>query len=344
MPRLSDGTVIPSFFACQTSSEAVKLANEWNTTDVALHAGYVVAIHYPNSDSQHQKWGEAVYDIAAPVSFGTGGRAFTYYFDVRWAGGIVGSINDISRPRLNFPKGWKRGEEFTADMEKEASYVAFACANGIGQNAYIVGVIRHPSNASLDTKELGHYFTESYNGINTLINKDGEYSLTFTGAILDAESNKYIKAPDATTGTTIVLDKEGSLLLDNVKGESIKLDKKNQTTTVKARAMTVTVAEKDYASSTTKGKITFLAKTNAVFNGAKVYIGKEGSTEPLVLGNKLATALKELIVYLTADPLGVAGNIPVMMNPALKGNLNTWKNKYGTNNTSAFLSKKGFVE
>jgi len=320
-------------------SESLSFQNE----NYAIKVGYIVGVHYP-TDEGYTNLGtkDILYDVSAYV-IGPNGMAPVVFKNLRWGGGMFGNPNEYSRVSLLSPKNWNDGDEFTEDLAKQTSYVVFACDNGRSQNGYILGLAEHPL-LKADSKELGHYWEQAFNGVSCNINKDGEYSVTFTGAILDSETNLFIEAPEETTGTTIKLDKEGSLILDNVKGESLKLDKKAKLIDVKAREMKVDVTEKDY-KTTVKGKTVFLSEGNAVFNGKKIYIGKEGSTEPLVLGNKLASALGMLIrQFLWSVPLGMAGNIPVFPSPALRNNLVGWLNMYGVQNTSPFLSRKSFVE
>ena len=261
--------------------------------------------------------------------------------NARWGAGSFGSSQDFTRARLNVPKGFKAGGAFTKEMQAQSSYVAFFCENGRSQLPVIVGLAEHPSLFD-DSKELGHYWAQTFNGFSIGIDKDGQYSATFTGAILDPETNAYIEAPEATTGTTILMDKEGSILLDNVKGESIKLDKTAKSIVITARSIKTDVTDKDYAN-TIKGKVTFLAQGNAVFDGKKIYIGKEGTPSPMVKGTELATFVRKLLAaFMSGSPIGQLGAMPVMASAKLLADLAQLV-PYGTPG-SAFLSKKGYVE
>jgi hypothetical protein len=340
MPKLSDGSWAPSYLSFGNSKARQSQARTFVDGNTDLHLGYVVDIHYPG-DEGYESSKFCLYDIVAPITLNGGSTTWMTFRNARWGGGLSGSSNDYTRVRLNVPKGWKAGSAFTKEMQAQSSYVVFMCENGRSQLPVILGLAEHPSLFD-DNKELGHYWAQSFNGFSIGIDKDGQYSATFTGAILDPETNAYIEAPEATTGTTILMDKEGSILLDDVKGESIKLDKTAKAIVTTARSIKTDVTDKDHAT-TAKGKITFLATGNAVFDGKKIYIGKEGSAEPLVLGLKLAEFVQKLLTTLTGtEPMGQLGAMPVIMSPALKGKLLQLMS-YGTP-ASKFLSKKGYVE
>lgn len=342
MPLLSDGSCAPSHMMMASSEDRVSSAFGYVDGDNGMHTGFVVAIHYPTDDG-YDSAKIITYDIVAAVSVQGGGKTWLTYRNARWGAGTFGSIADFTRARLNVPKGWVNGAEFTQEMMVQSSYVAFFCENGRSTNPVIVGLLEHPLLFD-DSKELGHYWAQTFNGFSIGIDKDGQYSATFTGAILDPETNAYIEAPEATTGTTILMDKEGSILLDNVKGESIKLDKTAKSIVTTARSIKTTVTDKDYAN-TIKGKVTFLAQGNAVFDGKKIYIGNEGraSRNPLVLGNELKEFVRRLLeAFMAGTPIGQLGAMPVMASATLLGALAQLV-PYGTPG-SAFLSKKGYVE
>jgi hypothetical protein len=217
------------------------------------------------------------------------------------------------------------------------------CENGFSQFGVIIGFSEHPSIAA-DEFVLGHHYVWKRNGISVTVNKDGEYSVEFSGAILDPNTNKHIAPPENTTGTFFRFTKEGGWTVDDVKGESISLDKTNGQINILARSMNTTTSEGDYNLST-KGKTNVQATGNAIFNGAKVYVGKEGSTEPLVKGNELANALDLLVrTFLETPLIGQAGPFPCFLHPTIRGKLMAWKNTYGRKRTAPFLSRKGYVE
>jgi hypothetical protein len=341
MPVLSDGTFAPAYLGIISSNERGAKATSLLMSNSDLHIGYVVAAHAPGSRGYLTET-EWTYDIVSEVSQGTGMRTTQTYYRARAGFGLGGSINDFTSQTIHTPKGWVPGQFLTPELRKQASRVVFLCENGIAQKPIIVGFARHLDNPNYQNAKLGHNYIFNFNGISTTISKDGEYAITFTGGILDANSNTYLKPPEATTGTFLKFLKDGSWTVDDAKGESIKLDKPGKALNAVARAINVTTTEKDY-NLKTKGKATVQATGNAVFNsGKKIYIGKEGATDPLVLGNKLASALKALVDIISLPVLGQAG--PFSCVSAIAAPLKAWGAMYATQNVSPFLSKKGYVE
>jgi hypothetical protein len=339
---LEDGSVLPSFLGVNTVEERGEVIAQQQFDNTSLKTGYVVGIHYPK-DQGYADLTEIVYDVVCPTSFQGGGTWWQHFRNVKWGSGIGGSPKDFTEVRLYCPIGaWKPNSPITQDIIDQSTAVNLLCENGQSHNGVIVGFAKHLSRQILNAKDLGHYYRWDFNGMSSIIDKDGQYKVTFTGAVLDPQTNKYKDAPAETTGTYFQFSKEGNWLVDNSKGESILLDKKNKALNIRAREMRVDISEKDY-STTVKGKMVFKSDGVAVLNGKKNYIGKEGATEPLVLGKKLTTALQKLIAVLITPPIGVLGSAPVMPSPALIAGLNQWMAQYATP-TSPFLSRKGFVE
>lgn len=343
MPKLSDGSVVPGHYRLTTTAQRDTQLKELANRNYGLHVGYVVAVHYP-TDPGYTSFKNVVYDVVASVSNGgSGSYAWQVYSNLTWGASLGGSTNDFMRFRIRTPTSWVRGSIIDDTLISQSSKVIFACDNGRSQNGIILGLAEHPSLLA-DDKTLGHYYKWSFNGINQLINKDGEYSLEYSGAILDPGTNSYT-APSSNAGTYIKLDKSGSFIADDAAGESIKLDKSGQQISISARQMTTNTTSGDW-NLYTKGKSNVKAQGNAVFNsGNKVFIGNEGSTEPLVRGNILATALEQLANALLTPPLiGQAGPFPVMLHPVVRTLLLTWKSIYAQKDVSPFLSRKGYVE
>jgi hypothetical protein len=458
--------------------------------NVSLHTGFITAIHYP-TDTGYEGGKVILYDITAQVSLPGGGSTWMPFFNARWGASTAGSQQDFSRTRLSVPKGWKPGNPFTPEMQAQSSRVAFICENGRSQSAVIVGLLEHPSLFD-DSKEWGHYSASSFNGVNTLIDKDGAWSVTFTGAILDPVTNApttpkvplagQIKGPDfskayttmslpsvpgfkvppmpsipalpalpanpvslpklpsfpsvpmpgvpampglpslpgappvpslpslpgapavpgnlptpplpgaptvpavnseaaaaeaaakaaaiaggataleadfagkqaavaavavddlPTGPTTIMIDKKGSILLDNTNGEVIQLNKPERALQIQARSMVTMVTDKDSFTYVPNGKVTFLSGKTVTLNAPRVCIGSDTATEPMVLGNKLAKAYLDLLnAFLQTPVIGQLGNMPVMISPTLVNKLIQLV-QYGVPYASPFLSKKGFLD
>jgi hypothetical protein len=335
-----DGACLPSWLGATDAYSQGGVAAILNSQNTTLKTGYVVGIHYP-LDKGYEEATEIVYDVVARSSVGMDASTSHLYTNVRLGARLGGTENDFASLTLRSVKSYDHSKGLSELQKQECSVVLIECENGMSQNAIIVGFGRHPKLVAA-SQQLGHNYIFNFNGISTTISKDGEYAITFTGGILDANSNTYLKPPEATTGTFLKFLKDGSWTVDDAKGESIKLDKPGKALNAVARAINVTTTEKDY-NLKTKGKVVIQATGNAVFNsGKKIYIGKEGATDPLVLGNKLAEAMKQLVTILSIPVIGQAGPFPCVS--AFAAPLSAWGQLYGAKNISPFLSKKGYVE
>jgi hypothetical protein len=336
-----DGACIPSWLGAETAYDAGSAAYSLNFNNSSMHKGYVVGVHYP-LDAGYEQATEITYDVACNVSMGVDASFWHVYRNVKLGVKFGGSSQDFMRFSLRAPKSnYDASTGLTEQQIAECSCVLIECENGQSERAYITGFWEHP-NLQPDQKEFGHNYRWDFNGMSTTISKDGEYGLTFTGAILDPNTNSYIQPPSGTTGTFFKFLKDGSWLVDNVQGESIKLDKPGKALTAVSRAMNLTTTAGDL-SINTKGKTNVQASGNAVFNSkAKVYTGREGATDPHVLGNKLVQAFQELVAILSLEVSGMAGPFPCIS--AFPPLLASWAAKYAVPVVSPFLSRKGFVE
>lgn len=340
MTKLFDGTIVPSHMNLSYSSERIdESGNLYFNRGVQV--GYVVGAHYAGEQG-YTEANDVLYDVISYTNSNGGSYAWQYYFRVRWAGSLGGSTNDFSRMSIHTPKGFRPGMKIDEMFLKQCSAVLLGFDSGRITQPHIIGFAAHPL-APVVSKDLGHFYRFDFNGMSQVINKDGELSFTFNGSILDPVGNTYIQPPDATKGTTLKFTKEGGLLLDDVGGESILLDKKNKQIGIIARKMVTNITEDNYELSVKK-KALILAQDNAVVNGSKVFIGREGSSEPLVKGNALAAALDDLVnAFLNAPLIGQAGPLPVRIHPSLVVLLKAWV-QLNRPKVAPFLSKRGFIE
>lgn len=137
---------------------------------------------------------------------------------------------------------------------KAGDTVIVAFFNGESREGVILDGIKHPGRTSKLKVDDGPAYTSEFNGVETLINKDGEYSLTFKGvpvnvALLKAPSAAPIVPPiynPATSGSFIKFDKTGSIEINDkalALPLSIKLDKSGGKIEIKA-GMTELAMEK----------------------------------------------------------------------------------------------------
>jgi hypothetical protein len=309
-------------------------------TNYALRLGYVVNIHYPGSCGYEAK-DETLYDVACKANGAMETASWHLYYNCRIGVGVGGTEQDFTRFTLRSPRTpFDATKGLTLEQQNESSYVALLCENGLSQYGFIIGFGQHPK-LGADSGSQGHYWQWNFNGMVSSINRFGEYSVTYTGTTLDLASNTYKPPADNIAGSTFKFLRQGGWMVHDAYGESISLDNAGKRLLLQGRSALIQTSEGNLDVKT-KGKVDVQATGNAVFNStAKVYIGKEGSTEPLVLGNKLTQALKELVDILSVPTIGQAG--PFMCVSGLVSPLKGWAAKYGVKNTSPFLSRKGFV-
>lgn len=102
-------------------------------------------------------------------------------------------------------------------IAKPGEVVVVAALNGIDLDGVIIGCLLHPSRESkIEEKELSYY--KSYNGLETTITKDGEYSLIFNGSPTNTPSTfmglpkiPQPKYNDNVAGSYFKISKEGNI-------------------------------------------------------------------------------------------------------------------------------------
>ena len=125
----------------------------------------------------------------------------------------------------------------TNDFQAKAGdTVLVAFMNGESREAVIIGGISHPGRTSVLPVANGPQYLSEFNGVETSINNNGEYTLTFKGvptniALLSNTPSAKIPAPtyDTSVGSTYMkFDKTGGWeISDNASGgpQNIHIDK-----------------------------------------------------------------------------------------------------------------------
>jgi hypothetical protein len=136
-----------------------------------------------------------------------------------------GGIADFFEYKLRATKDpEKLKKEAKIDENEEGALVLLLCLDGSSEKAIIIGSMKNPSRETTLTKDNEKHLEGEYNGINWQINKDGEFTITFKSATDNA--GEY--ADEEAGGTSIKLDKTGSLEYDDGKSNKLKLDKKEE--------------------------------------------------------------------------------------------------------------------
>jgi hypothetical protein len=148
--------------------------------------------------------------------------------------------------------------------------VILLCINGESQNAVILGGIRNAKSKLKDKKIDGHHQHTVFNGIDLLINKDGELTLTYGGAT-KLDGTLLDSVDQEAVGTFVKIEKNGNLTISDAKGENkIFVDRVH-------------------------GKVQVTATEEIDHVAKKVRLGDGETDDPVVGGNELKKILEDLI-------------------------------------------------
>lgn len=195
---------------------------------------------------------------------------------------------------------------------KPGDIVLVAFLNGQAREGIILGSISHPARKPQLSPDEGPQYKSEFNGVETYINQDGEYSLIFKGMPINTTLLKVppsaipITAPiynKALTGSYFKIDKTGSIDISDASivggPQSIKIDKMGGTITVKAGSGASLTLSKLIATVDLKCKMTNIASdisfkvTTTQFKvDAKVSVSIKGTQ--VAIGNSAFELFKEL--------------------------------------------------
>lgn len=191
---------------------------------------------------------------------------------------------------------------------------------GNGREGVILGALTHPARKSFLDSAKGPQYKSEFNGIETSINEDGEWTLTFKGQPTNLDKltqtpSEVIPEPeyDTDVGTSYMKwDKTGSFTLsdeatDGDKVQKLFIDKKNGTIDIfsgkinlnfKKDGQKVSLTNKEtlftsedsitYETKKFNGEATTEVRVKTplyVIEGDKVRLGEEGASDWLILGS-----------------------------------------------------------
>lgn len=224
----------------------------------------------------------------------------------------------------------------TRDFEAKAGdAVLVAFMNGQAREAIILGGLIHPARKSTLDITKGPQYQSEFNGIETRINENGEYILTFKAVptnakALDNKPSKAIPAPTYDTkvgGSFFQFDKTGSIELnDKDQGgiQNLRIDKPAGTITINSGKIKLTMTKKEekvelkckVLTITSDDKINSKTKEYKLdasafikMNSPKVAIGKPG-IELLDQIFQLVEALAKVIPISPVGPCSAIGSSP----------------------------------
>lgn len=218
---------------------------------------------------------------------------------------------------------------------KAGDTVLVAFLNGQAREAVILGGLIHPARKSTLDITKGPQYQSEFNGIETRINENGEYTMTFKAVPtnvkkLDAIPQAAIPAPtydDKIGGSFFQFDKTGSVEInDKDKNgiQNLRIDKPKGTITVNSGKIKLVMTKKDekvelkckLLDIISDDKITVKTKefkmeatTSTKINSPKVAIGKEG-IELLDQLFQMIEALAKVIPISPVGPCSAIGSSP----------------------------------
>lgn len=218
MSREFDGTQIPAMFKSMQPNDALAQ----RTNSFSLKEGVVTAILYPDNKDNISKR-EIEYNVAVVEYVPGAGANLQEYRNCRIAD-MFGTTNNFvnytlqpSTDNIDSVGGRKNKDVF-----KDGARCTILCLAGVNQAGYaiIIGGVKHGDGKIYSEKD-GQFYDFNFNGIQQLINDDGEWIINFSTPI-DQDGKK---ENEKAAGTQIKIDKDGRItLLDNEK-QTIKIDR-----------------------------------------------------------------------------------------------------------------------
>lgn len=210
---------------------------------------------------------------------------------------------------------------------KAGDVVLVALLNGQAREGIILGALTHPARTSTVDITKGPQFASEFNGIETTINENGEYTLTFKAIPTNIKSlgNKpggKLPQPtyDTIVGSTFLkFDKTGSFEVnDNSNSglQNLRIDKATGTVTINSGAVSlkftkesqqvdlknkVTNIVSDTSISGKTQQFSMKASTSASINSPKIAFGKD-DVELLDQLSQLVDALGKVIPISPVGP------------------------------------------
>jgi hypothetical protein len=331
--RLNDGTILDSTLTVQPVKLPMDMSRDFQSRNNTLKIGNVVKILYPQDpDNITKKVIE--YHVSVLERSPNGSSSYNTY------------NNCVVSNRFGSSNNYENSTYQPASGDYKGASVIIECIDGNSQggSAVILGGLDATSTNSVPTAKDGQFYDFNFNGIQALINNDGEYSLIFNSKI----STKGKKANAKAAGTSIKIDKEGRLTLSDNEGqfftfnrvdkiatwgngaESISIDKKNKTISltssdkininstgaisINSKSTIDSSSEKDYNISSgsnvgIKSKANMNMKADAGMNlDAGATFKAKGGATAIVEGGTMAQ-IKAPIVLLGngTNPVGIAG-------------------------------------
>jgi hypothetical protein len=261
--------------------------------NLRLRPGEVQAIYGKNHPKNvSKKFNEYQVFVEERVNNTAVSRMYEHVVAVDLFGGVADTFTKTYRADPSARR------KHTPHKPSVGSKVLLMCVNGETHNAYIVGGLRDSAGPD-DDPELGHHLHFRFNGIDVSINKDGELTLQYQGA-MNADGSTAEGVDEKALGTTIKLTKDGNVKIADAVTDGDEVKEKN-------------VIFLDHVNS----KLQLTADVQVDVIAPKITRGAPDATEPDLLGNKwkagmeaLFDAIAQLTVPTAMGPSGTPINTP----------------------------------
>jgi hypothetical protein len=340
------GAQLPHYLARRPAQQA---GGGHNFTDIVLRMGEVVQAHYPDDPTNQSK---KQMEYTVNVQYRQSNRQVTVSSYRCTVADGLGGIADSSRQTFRVSSGDRAGQTLG-----DGARVLILCPNGEKNSAVIIAGVRNEQITTNDPPRLvpaGQRLKDFvFNGVHVNINDDGELLLQVSGA------TKNDGSPDANRdqnnhGTKVQIQKNGSFTITDNNGQSIIIDAPNKAIHIGA-ANEDTAVQNSWTLQTGKdtrinasGNFSAVATGDAQLAGATVHIGSPQASENLVLGQKLMTALSDLINSVFLDNQAAfardISQAPEQLMPQVVLALQKWLKKWVTDPNLPLLADKKFTE
>jgi hypothetical protein len=326
--------VLPHYL--QGTSSASREADSPMFSDYGLRLGEVIEVIHTDDDRNNTELPrQTQYRVRAQRREGKGKSVTQDYLCV--VADTFGGIGDRFRATR------RKATKVNTDTITNGSRVLLLCLNAHTGSGVIIGGLKNRKATQDPGKDAGDNLVFEFNGVHIDINNDGELSLVTPGPT-DTDGQPRDRDP-ANQGTTITLKKNGSVKVENKSGEVIEIDTPNRKINMTSKNQTGSTEE---SWKLTAGQnFTVDAGQQARMGGDTIKIGSEGASENLVLGKKLAEALRSLVndvVLPNSSTWSMAMGLPTPIHPKALASFQTWMSKYLSGATPPILAEKKFTE
>lgn len=188
----------------------------------------------------------------------------------------------VRTPTTNSETKKSKKKEADSPRKTNGEIVRIQMMYGNGDSPIITGNMQSPLQGKIPKKEDGIFFQREFNGVVFTVDKDGAFSVSFTGGPKDKDGKS---ANEEAAGSAFSIDKNGNMSFVNGEGQSFKLDRENKTITmgsdgnsieINTSSGNVTLGNKGSTSIESKGSTTIKSSGGATFSGSTTQIQNGG--------------------------------------------------------------------